>query len=161
MNYIPFIIFPIVFLIIFFDRFYSHKKVVQELQKIKKMEFKLIAKKENVRCSTMTSGRKKIDSLYRKADLYFMNDALIIAGYYNFLQRKIYKNLLIATQELEFYKDNFENADEIIIPKKLNLNSFNNDVYIEFGESSFTSTNVEIRIKNLTNEEKMQIKIYI
>ena len=159
MNYIPFIIFPIVFLIIFFDRFYSHKKVVQELQKIKKMEFKLIAKKENVRCSTMTSGRKKIDSLYRKADLYFMNDALIIAGYYNFLQRKIYRSLLIATQELEFYKDNFENADEVIIPKKLNLNSSNNDVYIEFGESSFTSTNVEIRIKNLTDEEKMQIKI--
>jgi len=159
MNYIPFIIFPIFFLIIFFDRFYSHKKVVLELQKIKKMQFKLIAKKENVRCNTMTSGRKNIGFLYRKADLYFMNDALIIAGYYNFLQRKIYRSLLIATKEFKFYKENFGNADEIIIPKNLNLNSSNNDVYIEFGESNFTSTNVEIRIKNLTEEEKMQIKI--
>ncbi len=159
MNYIPFIIFPIFLIVIFYDRFYSHKKVIVELQRLKNIQFKLIAKKENVKCNTMTSGRKNIGFLYRKADLYFMNDALIIAGYFNFMQRKVYRSLLIATKSLEFYKENFVNTDEIIVPKKLNLNSFNDDVYIEFGESSFTSTNVEIRLKNLTKEEKMKIKI--
>lgn len=123
------------------------------------MKLKFIAKMENVSCNSMTSGKIKIGFLYRKADLYFMNDALIIAGYCNFMQRKLYRIILIATKSLEFYKDNFVNSDEIIVPKKLNLNSFNDDVFIEFGESSFTSTNVEIRLKNLTKEEKMQIKI--
>ena len=41
----------------------------------------------------------------------------------------------------------------------MNLNSFNKDVFIEFGESSFTDTNVEIRLKDLKDEDKSLIQI--
>ena len=53
----------------------------------------------------------------------------------------------------------FNKADEIVTPDRLNLNSTNREVYIEFGKASFTSTNVSIRLKNLSEEEKQLIKI--
>lgn len=159
MNYTPFIFFSLFYIIIFFNRFYTHKRIVVELQKLNNIATKLIAKKKDVKCNTLTSGRKKVGFSYRNADLYFMNDALIVAGYFNFMKRKVYCSLLIATKELEFYTLNFVNADEVIAPKNINLNSFNNDVFLEFGESSFKSTNVDLRIKNLTVEEKKLINI--
>jgi hypothetical protein len=39
------------------------------------------------------------------------------------------------------------------------LHSFGNEVYIEFGESSFSSTGVEIRLKGLSEEEKKLIVV--
>ncbi len=42
--------------------------------------------------------------------------------------------------------------------RNINLNSFNEDVYIEFGFSKINDTNVEIRLKNLSEEYKTIIK---
>jgi hypothetical protein len=60
---------------------------------------------------------------------------------------------------LKKFKSIFNKVDEIVTPDRLNLNSTNREVYIEFGKASFTSTNVSIRLKNLSEEEKQLIKI--
>ena len=43
---------------------------------------------------------------------------------------------------------------KIIIPKKLNLNSFNGDIYIDFVNPGFINTNVEIRLKQISDQVK-------
>ncbi|MFC6267897.1 hypothetical protein [Frigoriflavimonas asaccharolytica] len=131
---------------------------MEALRGLKKIQFKLVNKKENVQCNSLTIGRKNLNFLFRTADLYFIDDALIIAGYYNFFKRKAFRSVIILTREQEFYMQSFANANKITTPTRLNLNSSNNDVYIEFGEASFSNTNVQIWLKNLTEIEKSQIK---
>ncbi|MCJ8153361.1 hypothetical protein MKJ01_06245 [Chryseobacterium sp. SSA4.19] len=159
MNYLVIFIFTIFFLIIYLDRSYSDKIVRKELQKLVKINNKICFKKFNVKCSNFTSGRKNLGFHYRKADLYFVEDAFIIVGFYTIFTKKIYRSILILTSELEFYRSTFNKADEVTIPNRLNTDSLNKDVYIEFGQSSFTSTNVSIHLKNLSDAEKKFITI--
>ena len=159
MNYL--FIFPlaIFFTIIFLDRSYSHRIVRKELKKLNEIESRIKLSKFNVTCSNFTSGRKSLGFHYRKADLYFLYDAFIVVGFYTIFSMKIYRSLLVLTKEIETYKAIFNKADEIITPNQLNLNSTSREVYIEFGKASFNSTNVSIRLKNLTDSEKKLIKI--
>lgn len=146
-------------MLIYWDRSYSDKIVRKELLKLGEIKNKIRLEKFNVRCSNFTSGRKNLGFHYRKADLYFVEDAFIIVGFYTLFTKKIYRSILILTNEIELYKSVFNRADEITIPNQLNLNSSNREVYIDFGESSFTSTQVSIHLKNLSDSEKKLIKI--
>lgn len=159
MNYLIILTFTIFFMLIYWDRSYSDKIVRKELLKLGEIKNKIRLEKFNVRCSNFTSGRKNLGFHYRKADLYFVEDAFIIVGFYTLFTKKIYRSILILTNEIELYKSVFNRADEITIPNQLNLNSSNREVYIDFGESSFTSTQVSIHLKNLSDSEKKLIKI--
>lgn len=159
MNYIGIFVFTIFFILIYLDRSYSHKIVRKELHKLINIKNKICLEKFNVKCSTFTSGRKNLGFHYQKADLYFMEDAFIIIGFYTIFSKKIYRSILILTNELEFYRSIFNKADEVTIPNRLNTDSSNKDVYIEFGKSSFTSTNVSIRLINLSDSEKKLIRL--
>ncbi|WP_447951046.1 hypothetical protein [Chryseobacterium koreense] len=159
MNYLFIFALAIFFIIIYLDRSYSHKIVRKELLKLKEIKSRIELEKFNVKCSNFTSGRKNLGFHYRKADLYLLEDAFIIVGFYTIFSIKIYRSILVLTKEIEKYKAIFNKADEVITPNQLNINSTNRDVYIDFGKSSFTSTNVSIRLKNLTDSEKKLIKI--
>lgn len=110
----------------------------------------IVARKNFVKCETYTSGRKTSAYRFNTCDLIFLKDSFVIIGYDDFGNSKNFTNYLKFTNGLVNDRDKL---------KKINLNSFGNDVYIEFGESSFSSTNVEIRLKNLTEEEKKLIKV--
>ncbi|WP_155845830.1 hypothetical protein [Chryseobacterium gregarium] len=159
MNYLVIFTFIIFFIIIYLDRSYSDKIVRKELQKLVEIHSKICLEKFNVKCSNFTSGRKNLGFHYRKADLYFIEDAFIIVGFYTLCTKKIYRSMLILTNEMESYKSIFDRADEITAPNQLNINSSNGEVYIDFGKSSFTSTNVSIHLKNLSDSEKKLITI--
>lgn len=157
MNYIAIFIFTIFFIIIYLDRSYFDKIVRKEMQKLVGIKSKICLEKFNIECVNFTSGKKNLGFHYRKADLYFIEDALIIVGFYTLFTKKIYRSILILTNEIESYKSIFERADEITTPNKLNINSSNGEVYINFGKSSITSTNVSIHLKNLSDSEKKLI----
>ncbi len=106
MHYLTILFILIFFSVIFVVNLYSHNKVINEIKKIDTLQDKLIYKKENVKCDTMTYGGKKSIFMYKNADLFFMNDAFIVAGFFVFLKRKIYKSLFIATKNIKYYKLN-------------------------------------------------------
>lgn len=106
--------------------------------------------KNSVKAETFTSGRKNYSFHFRKCDLIFLKKGIVIIPFFNIGKHKFYKEILFI---------NVDSVAGIGKLKKINLNSFGNDVYLEFGEASFTSTNVEIRLKNLTEEEKKLINI--
>lgn len=159
MHYLYIFVFILFFILIYLDRSYAHRIVRKEIKKLEKTQNKVIYQKFNVKCSTFTVGRKSLGFHYKNADLYFNTDAFIIVGYYYLFSKKIYRSFLILTHHLDYYKAIFSKADEVTIPKKINLNSSKGEVYIEFGEASFTSTNVSIRLKNISETEKKLINI--
>lgn len=159
MNYLFIFALLIFFLIIYLDRSYAHKTVVKELNKLKNLKSRIKLEKFDIKCSNFTSGRKNLGFHYRKADLFFLEDAFIVAGFYKIFSLKVYRSIAVFTKDIEKFKSIFNKADEIVTPDRLNLNSTNREVYIEFGKASFTSTNVSIRLKNLSEEEKQLIKI--
>jgi len=126
-----------------------HKSVKTKLQKFLKLESKIVLIKENVKSETFTIGLKNHRYHFRKSDLYFFDNAFVIIGFYKIVGVKIYSCIIV------FSDGNDLNTKDL---KTFNLNSSNNDVYIEFGEASFTSTNVSIRLKNLSEDEKQLIK---
>ncbi|WP_162128245.1 hypothetical protein [Flavobacterium phycosphaerae] len=133
------------------DQKTSHDDAVKQLKLLyDKFSDKILSVKKSVKSETVTSGRKNVGYLFRKCDLIFLENGLVIIPFYNIGKYKIYTNFF-------FISDN--SLVGVGKLKRFNLNSFGNDVYIEFGESSFTSTNVEIRLKNLTQEEKSLINI--
>jgi len=127
-----------------------HKAVKNKLQKILNLEEKIVLIKENVKSETFTVGLKNHRYHFRKSDLYFFDNAFVIIGFYKIVGVKIYTCIIV------FSDGNDLDTKDL---KTFNLNSSNNDIYIEFGKASFTSTNVSVRLKNISKEEKQLIKI--
>lgn len=111
-----------------------------------------------VRCSTFGSGAKNSNYIFNRCDLYLTDDAAIIFGYTPLGQFKLLRSPIILTASQARYL-RFSLLSTVIAPGKLNVNSFNNEVFIEFGEAGWRTTNVEIRMKELSNEEKELIAI--
>ena len=151
------IFFGFFFYIIFVLKNQNSKKIENELNNIQNIGLKLIHEMNNVQCVTFISGAKNNNFSFKKADLYFYENAFLIVGFFKIGKYKFYKSAFLLSQN-EYLKNNLKSF-EVIAPKNINLNFFNKDVYIEFGESNFTNTNVEIRLKNLNEEEKNLIKI--
>ncbi|MBB1643960.1 hypothetical protein A9970_08305 [Sphingobacterium sp. UME9] len=82
MKYVVTFTFSFFFIIIYFDRSHSHKTVRKEIQKLIKMKSKISLEKFDIECTNFTIGQKNLGFHYRKADLYFIEDALIIVGFY-------------------------------------------------------------------------------
>ncbi|WP_296150379.1 hypothetical protein [uncultured Flavobacterium sp.] len=154
MNLIPIIIFAVFFAVILFIKFTVNKSIL----KILTISVEPNYEKSNVKCETYASGARDNGYAFRKCDLKFFDDAFFIIGFMKIGRFKFYKRIFIITQnDISYYKK-FAGA-KVFNPKKINLNSFNKDVFIECGESSFFKTNYEIRLKDLTDEEKNYIKI--
>jgi hypothetical protein len=69
------------------DRSYAHKTVVKKLNKLKNLKSRIKLEKFDIKCSNFTSGRKILD-FTRKADLFFLEDAFIVAGFYKIFSLK-------------------------------------------------------------------------
>jgi len=150
MAFLIFFAFSLFLLIIFLDRYMMHKAVKNKLQKILNLEEKIVLIKENVKSETFTVGLKNHRYHFRKSDLYFFDNAFVIIGFYKIVGVKTYTCIIV------FSDGNDLDTKDL---KTFNLNSSNNDIYIEFGKASFTSTNVSVRLKNISKEEKQLIKI--
>ncbi|GIM61021.1 hypothetical protein ACF3OB_06870 [Capnocytophaga canis] len=133
----------------------------KKLNKIKDLGLKLNYTLYSVKCETFISGggagRGQHKYRFRLADLYFYENALVIAGYFKIGKYKSYKTVLFLSNDNKLILN--RHNIEVKTPKKVNLNSFNSDVYIEFIISNFIETIVEIRLKHLSEEEKKQIRI--
>ena len=111
---------------------------------------KIIYQKNNITCEVNTIGTKRSAYRFNSCDLMFCQDCLAVVGFLKIGNFRTLANFLV-------FKNGTVNDSNKI--KKLNLNSFHNDVYIEFGELPFRQVNVEIRLKNLSDEEKEKINI--
>jgi len=112
--------------------------------------------KKFVRADVFTSGRKNTSLIFNACHIYTTDDALLIFGYKDLGIFTIEIVPLILTNNPQKYYY-LSGSATIIKPKKFNLNSFNSDVYIEYGESGWQTTNVEIRLIKLTPEEKQHL----
>lgn len=136
-----------------------HNQVKTKLERILNLEKKLLLKKENVRCETFTIGLRNFRYHFRRADLYFLDNTFIIIGFYKFFEIKLYSCLIIISENNVLSNEESLKDNLIKELKIFNLHSSNNNIHIEFGEASFTSTNVTIRLKNLSEKEKKLIKL--
>lgn len=143
-------------ILIFVIRNKNSKSVQLELVKIQNLNLKLNKFLSSVKCETFISGSINTNYLFRVADLYFYENAFLIIGYFKVGKYKFYKSaLLLSNDESLINNTNIK----VISPRKLNINSFNKDVYIEFVESIYINTSIEIRLTNLKEEDKLLIKI--
>ncbi len=141
---------------LFFLRNKNSKVVKKELNKIQNLNLNLNLSLQSIRCKTFTSGTPNSIYLFKLADLYFYENAFLIVGHFKIGKYKFYKTAILLSNNNELINNPYVT---VTVPKRTNLHSFNKDVYIEFGESSFSETNVEVLIKNLNEEQKNLIKI--
>ena len=151
---IPILFFSSFFAVIFLTKLTMHNSIL----KILKIKIDAIYEKSDVKCETYASGARDDGYAFRRCDLKFLDDALFVIGFVKLGKFKFYKRVYIITQNEIAYSKKFIDA-KVFNPKKINLNSFNKDVFIECGESSFTTTSYDIILKNLTDYEKSLIKI--
>lgn len=153
--------FPIIFLILFLGVWLIIAQ--QKSQSVKGLKAQLFRNNtkvtkqlQNVKCFTFATGRRRVNFRFNRADLVMTDDAFFIFGFSRLGKFKLYQCLIILTDQKEYYAQHFESAT---IPDliKFNLNSFNNDVYIEFGKSDSLYENIEIRLENLSAEDKNYI----
>lgn len=152
LPYLPFIIWiMLVITIVMISKTKRNHKVKKQLDFLNDdLKDEIISQKNFVKCETFTSGRRTSAYRFNYCDLIFFKESLLIVGFNKYgssrsFVKKIHlsKGLVNGTEKL----------------KKINLHSFGNEVYIEFGESSFSSTGVEIRLKDLLEEEKKLIVV--
>jgi len=155
------IIFPILFFVTFFGLIFlirneNHKGVKKTIDKILHSQLKLNKIVNSVKCRVFTSGARNPNYRFRLADLYFFENSFLIVGFIKLGNFKFYKSAILLSNNIELKQNNPD--IKITTLRNINLHSFNKDVFIEFGYSKFNATNVEIRLKNLTEEYKSLIK---
>lgn len=154
-------IFPILFFAAFFGLIFlirneNHKDVKNTIDKILHSQLKLNGTIDSVKCKVFTSGARNPNYRFRLADLYFFENSFLIVGFIKLGNFKFYKSAILLSNNLELKQNNPD--IKITALRNINLHSFNKDVFIEFGYSKFNDTNVEIRLKNLSEEQKNLIK---
>lgn len=134
-----------------------HNQVKTKLEQILNLGKTNLLKKENVSSQTFTVGLRNFRYHFRKSDLYFYDDAFVIVGFYKIFKIKVYSCIILISNTEQF--DSNKGLKNILVKnlKNFNLRSSNNSVYIEFGEASFASTNISVRLKNLSENEKQAI----
>lgn len=144
---------------IFIPIWFTHKNIERQLNNAKNIPFQLLLKKEKVKTENSVGGYTKTNRtfLFKYADLYFYENAFIIAGYKSFFGIKLYQHIIILTLSEQQYQNYFPYETTITLPKRFNPNSFNGDVYIEFNNLKITAHYSIIRLKGLSNEEKEKI----
>lgn len=152
-------------LILFFTTFFglillirneNHKNIKKTIDKILHSQPKLNTTIDSVKCEIFTSGARNPNYKFRLADLYFFENSFLVVGIFKLGNFKFYKSAILLSNNLELKQNNPD--IKITALRNINLNSFNEDVYIEFGFSKLNDTNVEIRLKNLSEEYKNLIK---
>lgn len=139
-----------VFMMIFFKRDH-HLNISKKIKFIREKYYsEILLEKTDVSCESNTFGLKNEKYIFKKCDLIIFNKTFAIIPFYKIGNKKVFTTLI-------FVENNFVLGHGEL--KRLNLNSFDGDVYIEFGESGLTSTNVAIRLKHLSPEEKALIPI--
>lgn len=118
---------------------------------------RIIIQLNQVKCETFSSGAKNGGYYFSQCDLYITEDALVILGYSRFISFKQLSVPLVLTTDLLFHFVKFPYA-RFIKPKKINLNSFNGDIYIEFENPGFIKTNVEIRLSGISDQVKNKLE---
>jgi len=149
------VIFPVLFFIFFLGlilllRNENHKDVKDTIDKILHSQLKLNKTIDYVKCEVFTNGARNPNYKFRLADLYFFENSFLVVGIFKLGNFKFYKTAILLSNNFELKQDNPD--IKITALRNINLHSFNEDVYIEFGYSKFNDTNVEIRLKNLTEE---------
>lgn len=156
---------PAIFLFLLFIIIIIHvsisksKNIKYNLKNIDSIPYKLLLKKENIKCSACmaTFNKNNLKGYnFTKADLFFFENAFLIAGHCSFLNQKTYTIIIIITKKGDIYRQFFPFAT-ITDYKQFNPNSFNGDVYIEYGEMAFNSVHVTLRLKGISDEEKKLI----
>lgn len=104
-----------------------------------------------------TLGTQNSAFLINKTDIYFSENSIFIFGYSSIFSLKGYSCPIILTNELAVTKGRFKKAI-VKKPVKINLHSFYKDIYIEFGEAMWPSTNVSWRIKRIQEHTKSKIQ---
>jgi len=118
---------------------------------------RVIAQLERVKCETFYSGAKNGGQNFTHCHLYLTDDALVIFGYSKVLMIKQLRVPLVLTRNSSFYAF-VSPYSQLIKPKKINLNSFNGDIYIEFEQPGLIRTNVEIRLKEISSDLKNRLE---
>lgn len=105
---------------------------------------------KNVKAEVFASGQRgSKDFYFRKCDMYVLPDAIFLVTYTFFGNGKP----LLLTVNRDKYARFIAGG---ILPdiKKINPDSFSNSVYIEYGESSFSSVGVDIHLYGLTDAQR-------
>lgn len=127
----------------------------------KKKQFRLlnlfgnnyIFKKETIKCEVYKSGAKKSGYRFNRCNLYVLDSGLLLTGSLNIMGIIMYSSSVIISKSPEKYLQYYGLA-EIVKPDKINPDSFGGSVYIEFGEGSWTTTNINIILNGLSDDEK-------
>lgn len=132
--------------------FSSHYKKKQD-ETLKRLEGKILSSKEYVKCESFGSGGRSSSFRFNRCDIYVLEDAVFIAGYVKFFSLKIYNSSVLLTKNPDKYVPlSFHTIVEK--PNKVNSNSFNGAVYIDFGELGWNKTNISLRLLGLTEDDK-------
>ena len=159
MNQIPIpIIFISAFIILVLILNYLHNKkafkyhkVIKDWLKQNSIEFDST---DFLKAETSQIGKKMNDGIGMvKCEIIVTNNAVIILGK---TLLNINSNPIIFTRDFD-YALRFPFA-KVVIPNKINLNSFSNSTYFEFGEASFSNYLFKIRIYNVKEEIKSKIE---
>ncbi len=160
MSQIPFpiIFFSVFIILIVLLNYLQSKNSLKYHQKIKdclkqnsiKFDLVILPKTE-----TYQIGRKINEGIrMTKCEILVTTDAVIILGKTIF---NIHSKPLIFTRNLA-YSTLFPYA-KVVMPKKINLDSFSNSIYFEFGEASFLDYCFMIRMYNVEHEIKNKIEL--
>ena len=102
---------PVIFLFLLFIIIIIHVSISKStnikyiLKNIDSIPYKLLLKKENIKCSACmaTFNKNNIKGYnFTKADLFFFENAFLIAGHFSFFKQKIYTTIIIITKKRRY-----------------------------------------------------------
>jgi hypothetical protein len=154
-----FVLFPICcFLIIISLNFYQFKiRKGRNNEILQKVKSSIIFSLKEIKTENSSLGLKNPNFRFGYADLYFTADAIIIFGYSKFSKYKFYQNAIIFSKEIAF-PTYYKLVNLLFEPKMFNLYSFENAMFVEFGEAALNKTLVTIRFLGISADEKLQIE---
>lgn len=154
LHYLPFL-FPLLPFALLFLASYIQSKNNDRLNAylLKNTEGSSIKTIPGIKADVYRSGRAEKSKHFSRCTLYILPNAVFITTQYRLFWVTFTGKPLLVTTDRIMYADYISAG---VLPEwgRINPDSFGKQVYLEYGTSSFTGTNIEIYLKGLTDEER-------
>ncbi len=146
-----------IIIFVFLFNYLNNKKYAKQKQIIESLlRPDCLLHLKEVKCDTYATGAKNSGMQFGTCELFVIQDAIILQGYYKIFNLEINNIPIILSGNVDNFNKKFKDVF-VIKPKKINPYSYDNEVFIEFGEASFTETNIIVRLKNISDNDKIVI----
>ena len=155
---VPFLVFGSFLVLVVLLGYIKESEARHQVNQIKqRFSDRVLLQVLGAKSATFSSGAKGAGVHFSTCDLFITSDAWIVIGYSKIFSFTTFASpVVLSTNHLTCHC--LRPFAIVAPPKKINIRSFDAEIYIEFTRPTWITTTIEFRLKGISEDDKLKME---